>query len=126
MYMYMYIMGLKLQVFVGKSQNFLKCQQVCTTVLILKSYIILQHFLLQIFFLTFASTEGFIFAQEHESLPSKVGGAEYMHWNLLVLVAKSTLPLILENILDDPLMFVLKTIGEFIFISHLVISMKTF
>ena len=65
MYMYMYIMGLKLQVFVGKSQNFLKCQQVCTTVLILKSYIILQHFLLQIFFLTFASTEGFIYIYSH-------------------------------------------------------------
>ena len=124
--MYMYIMGLKLQGFVGKSQNFLKCQQVCTKVLILRSYIILQHFLLQIFFLIFTSTEGFIFAQEHESLPSKVGGAEYMHWNLLVFVAKSTLPLILEDILDDPLMVVLKTIGEFLFISHLVISMKTF
>ena len=65
----------------------------------------------------------------HESLPNKVGGAEYaivVGWKLLVLVAKSTLPLILEEILDDPLMIVFKTIGELIFFSHLVMSMKAF
>ena len=45
---------------------------------------------------------------------------------LLVVVAKSTLPSMLEEILDDPLMVVLKTNGEFKFFSPLVILMKTF
>ena len=44
----------------------------------------------------------------------------------ILLVAKSTLPLMLEEILDDHLMVVLKTIGEFKFLSPLVILMKTF
>ena len=51
----------------------------------------------------------------------------YIHSSFyILLVAKSTLTLMLEEILDDPLMVVLKTIGKFKFFSPLVILMKTF
>ena len=45
---------------------------------------------------------------------------------LLVFVAKSTLLSMFEEILDDPLMVVLKAIGEFKFFSPFVILKKTF
>ena len=100
-------MSLKHESFVGKPQTILKFQNLHYSVFLKflrNSYMFPRKTYVSI---TLTPTGGFIFAQEHESLPSKIGRdriyAKVDDCKLLVFVTKITVSSMLEGVLDDSL-----------------------